>query len=53
MLVPKFFANSRVITAVRQFSFTANLCKMSKYTTVEKGAPNSTDFRIFYSECIF
>lgn len=29
---------------------TRALANMSQYTTVEKGAPNSTNFRIFYSK---
>lgn len=38
-------------TSARQLSFAQTLRKMSQYTTVEKGAPDSTNFRIFYRKC--
>lgn len=50
-LIPTF-VNYSAIKVARPFSTIPNYCKMSTYTTVEKGAPNSTDFRIFYRKCI-
>lgn len=50
-LLTSYLLNSSGTKALRNFKYSLNLCKMSTYTTVEKGTPNSVDYRIFYSEC--
>lgn len=49
MLTP-FLLNSSGTKALSHFKYSKYCPKMASYTTVEKGTPNSPDYRIFYSE---